>query len=143
AALVGLDVRLAVGEDRPVGWRERREAEGVGGRAGGDCEHPHLGGEELAEAALEALRPLVIAVAVHPAVVDGLQRREDLGAGGRGVVAQELHAALLLGQSMRQRNDQAPKARNASAVAPRYRRFGAMARRPAPSSITARAASSA
>src|SRR5256885_3254246 len=70
--------------------------------------HTRLQGDWSSDVCSSDLEPLV-----------GLDdRRQDLGAGRGGVVAVETHA---VSYSMRQRKDQAPKARNASAVAARYR----------------------
>src|SRR5947207_571084 len=139
AAFVGGDVRFFVAVNRAVGGRERREAQDVGGGAGRDRKGAHLGPEESAEHRIEALRPWIVAVGDREPLVGLDDRRQDLGAGRGAVVTAATYA---VSYSMRQRKDQAPKARNASAVAARYSRFGAICGRPAPSSITARAASS-
>ncbi len=89
AALVHGDVRLVVGEDRPVRRAERGERQRVGRGAGGHGEGAHRGAEELAERAVEALRPLVVAVGARQPVVGGVERREELRTGAAGVVAEE------------------------------------------------------
>src|SRR5579864_1604849 len=145
AALIHRDVGLMVREDRPVGGTQGRERERVGGGAGGHREGLYLRAEMLTERRVEAQRPIILAVGACQPMVGLLDRRENLRAGGGGVIAEESQVAQLLvrrSQSMRQRKDQAPKARNTSVVAARYNRLGAICASPAPSSITARAASS-
>ena len=133
AALVDRDMRLLVREDRSIGRTQGGEAQGVGRGAGRDRERARFGTEERAEGAVEARGPLVLPVRLGESTVGALEGGEDLGAGGGGVVAEKTQALAPRGsvrggarsqvcrsaQSMRQRNDQAPNARNASAVAPR------------------------
>src|SRR5579863_9167883 len=128
-------MRLGVREDRAVGRAQGRKAERVRGRPGRDREGAHGGGEEAAEGRIQASGPFVIAISACKSVIGVGERGQNLRAGAGGIVAEEAH------QSIRQRNDQAPKARKASVVAARYSRCGATWASPAPSSMTARAAS--
>ena len=88
-AFVGLDVGVAMREHGSIRRAERGETQGVRRGAGRDRKGAHFGAKVIAEAAIEARRPLVIAVAVDPAVINRRQRRQDLRAGGRGVVAEK------------------------------------------------------
>ena len=83
-----------------------------------DREGTHLGAEVLAQTAVQALCPRVIAVGGREAVV-GLAVGQP-GSRGRRVAVLSLRKRKIgTPYSRRQRNDQAPKARKMSAVTAR------------------------
>ena len=117
AAFVPHDMRQLMREDRTVRWRERRQRERVGRRAGRDREDRDARAEEAPEGLIERQGPAIVAVGTGRARVGCLDGGEEFRADAGVVVTVETHA----GQSLRHLKDHAPNARKASVVTARYR----------------------
>ena len=85
-------MRFLVAQHRAPGRRQVRERERIRHRAGRHQEHRDLALEQLGEALLDPLGPLVVAVAERIAGVGLAQRVEDFRRHSGGVVACEIHA---------------------------------------------------
>ena len=90
AALIVLDVRVAVADDPAVRRAQCGEREAVGGGAGGDPEHRDLGLEQFGQPAVELLAPRVAGIGGVERVGGG-DRGHDLRVDRGGVVGEKAH----------------------------------------------------
>ena len=90
AALVALDVRLGVGEHGSPRRAECRQRQRICRRAGRHREHAHFGAEELAEHAIERIRPAIRTVCQGGSAVRVGDRLKNLSAHRSRVVRLEI-----------------------------------------------------
>jgi hypothetical protein len=96
AALVGLDMGMAVADDRAERRAQRRQGERIGRRPGRHPQGGDIGLEQLREGLVEPGAPAIAVIGGVEAVGLG-ERGHRLRAGGRGIVGEKAHARPLIG----------------------------------------------
>ena len=90
AALVVMDVRIAMAVNRPPGGRDRRQGDTVRHGAGADRQHPGLCFEQIGKHAVEAAGQGIVSVCPGRAGIGFLQGFENCRSNRRLVVASEI-----------------------------------------------------
>ena len=88
---IGDDVRLAMAEYRPPGWRELRQREGIRRRSSRHKEHGDLVLEHVRELLLQAGGDLVIPITGSEPPTDLSDGVQNPGGDPGGIVAREIH----------------------------------------------------